>query len=145
MPLARADTSASKRFEDGDAWLVLRTELTKRDKDQIADLAQHYKLDARLLAGDANADQGVEIAARAADTNRTLFALLAVSWSLSEGKPTAEDYDTLSEASGEWVDGCIGEILAERARRAEGNGRSRSRPASSPGSSRSGAKSRSRS
>lgn len=144
MPLNRTDTSKTQRFEDGAAWLELRTRLTKHDEDVIADLNSHYRLPAGLFGGTATeADPAVEVRTNLTATNRTLFELLAVAWSISDERPTAADYDTLDQASGRWVDECVNEARKIGEKRAEGKSISRGRqsdlPASSPteGASRS--------
>ncbi len=120
MGLKFANTQETKRFEDGDDYLVLRTELTKHESDQLVDLQSGYRIDPAALTSDPQANRQVELIQRTADANRQLFAVLAVEWSMGDDKPTAADYDRLDQASGKWVDDCITEILLERQRRAEG-------------------------
>lgn len=120
MPLTRADLTKTRKFEDGESWLVLRTQLTKHDADVVAELNNNFRVDAGALAGVVDADRSVELRSRLVDTNRTLFALLVVEWSAGDN-PTASDYDVLDEDSGAWVDKCISEVLVERRKRAEKN------------------------
>src|SRR4051794_6212321 len=106
MPLKRADLSDTRRFDDGEDFLVLRTVLTAHERDMLADLQQNYRMDAGALAGDPDADRTIEMCSRVAATNRWLFGVLAVDWSL-DGEPTADGYDKLDEESGSWVNDCV--------------------------------------
>jgi hypothetical protein len=137
VPLSQADVSQVHRFEDGAAWLELRTALTKGDHDTIQDLNSHYRIPASTFTGEATVDPdaGVEVRTNAKQINRTLFELLAVAWSLEE-PISAMAYDTLDGPSGEWVDNCVAEAIALGRGRAEGNGRSTVRPKSSRSTSR---------
>src|SRR5581483_7794632 len=140
------DTSQTQRFEDGTAWIELRTRLTKRDEDVINDLNSNYRLPPELFGIDTatDSDPAVEVKSNITRTNRTLFELLVVGWSLSDEKPTAADYDELDTASGRWVDECVAEARRIGRERAEGKAISRKRPRSSRGSSASAAKSTSK-
>jgi hypothetical protein len=129
MPLRRADTSATKTFRDGDDWLTLRVNLQKFQADQLQDLISNYRVPGATLEGVPAAE--VEIRARIAETNAALFGFLAVGWSLS-AKPTVEEYRALDEASGQWVDECIQEVLKMRRERAEGNANGSKSPAEPP-------------
>lgn len=127
MPLRQADISATRRFEDGDAWLVLRVNLTKGESDAIRDAAMGYSLRPGDLAGKTPEEAAaVEITNRTAAANRKLFEILCDSWSL--GEVSGDAYSRLDDESGEWVDECIQEVLAERRKRAEKNGRSSAKP-----------------
>lgn len=128
MPLRKADTSETRRFEDGEDWLELRVALNKHEADLLLDMTQSYRVDAGALTGDPDADQRVELFGQSAGANRWLFGVLAVAWSYGKDKPTATDYDEFDEQSGAWVDRCINEVLAERRRRAEGKARSSAKP-----------------
>jgi hypothetical protein len=122
MPLTQADTSKTETFKDGAAWLTLRTVLTKGDQDTVQDLNSNYRIPAAVFGIEADgSDAGVEVRTNAREINRTLFDLLAVEWSLGEGKPTAGDYDTLDGPSGEWVDDCVTQAIRIGRGRAEGN------------------------
>jgi Flp pilus assembly secretin CpaC len=134
MPLAFADTSKKQRFEDGDVWIELRTELTKHDSDVLAEFQQNYRIDAALFAGDPEADRQVELRARLVEANRTMFSLLALSWSLGKDKPSSDDYDRLDVDSGAWIDRCVSEVIAGHRKRAEGNARTPRRRSGSRGS-----------
>lgn len=142
MPLSKADTSKVQRFEDGAAWIELRTRLTKRDEDIINDLNSHYRMPPELfgIAG-GESEPSVEVRANIAQTNRTLFELLVVAWSESDEKPTGADYDALDVESGRWVDKCVQEARKIGSKRAEGKAISNGKPRRSRGSSRSVVKS----
>jgi hypothetical protein len=146
MPLQRADVTKTERFEDAGAWLELRTRLTKRDNDIISDLNSHYRLPAGLfgIKSGEDSDPSVEVRGNLTQTNRTLFDLLAIGWSITDEKPTAADYDTLDPDSGNWVDECITKALKAGRARAEGKATSTASAKDSPGSSRSAGRSRSK-
>ena len=129
MPLRTADLTSTRRFEDGQDWLVLRTGgLTKGESDRLNDLTGALMVDPTAFgAPPGSAAARVEIERRTAEANRALFALLCTEWSL-DTPPTGEAYDGLDLESGQWVDGCIEEILRERRERAEGKARSSKRP-----------------
>lgn len=134
MPLRKADTSATRKFDDGADWIVLRTALTKGEADHVQELTSSYRLDpvAMAAAGPGKAAT-VEVQAQVEQTNRALFQILCVDWSL--GDVTVDAYSNLDEDSGEWIDACIQEVLLERRERAEKNARSSAKPrkrASSP-------------
>lgn len=134
MPLRRADLTNTRRFDDGDSYLVLRVGgLTKGEADRMRDAQAALRIDAASVAGgDAGRAAMVEIDQRTAAANRLLFDILAVDWSL-DGNPTGESYAALDQESGEWVDECIAKVLSERRERAEKNVRS-SRKRSAPAS-----------
>ncbi len=131
MPLRTADKTDKRRFEDDEAWLELRTVLTKGEGDRIRDLTAGYRIDQQSI-GQGDAPAMVEIANRATDANRMLFECLAVAWSL--GECSGQSYSDLDEESGQWVDRCIGEVLAERRERAEGKAQSSPKPSAPRGS-----------
>lgn len=128
MPLRKTDLSSTERFEDGDAWLVLRVGgLTKGESDRLRDLTAAFRMDPRVFVEqNADSDSMIEINNRVAQANRALFEILAVDWSL--GEITADAYSELDEESGRWVDQCIGEVLAARRARAEKNSPSSRKP-----------------
>lgn len=130
MPLRKADLTATKKFEDGDAWLVLRTQLTKGEGDTVRDLTAGY----RLEQGNTPDEMQVEISNRVADANRALFEILCVEWSL--GEVSGQAYADLDNESGQWVDECIQEVLRERRARAEKNSPSSKKPRARASSSR---------
>jgi hypothetical protein len=111
-----------KRFDDGDQWLELRVGgLSKGESDLLTDVQTSMNLntiDGVVRPGDA---QKIEINRRIADANQALFDILCINWSL-DVDPSAEAYADLDEESGQWVDECIGKVLEERRKRAEGNG-----------------------
>jgi hypothetical protein len=126
MPLRKADLTSTRRFEDGNDWLVLRVGgLTKGESDHLADLTRAMKVSQEALTGAPDL-ASMEIEMRTADANRALFALLCVEWSV--GAVTGEAYSELDEESGRWVDECLAEVLQERRARAEGNGGSPRKP-----------------
>jgi hypothetical protein len=117
MPLRTVDVSKTCRFEDGDAWLEIRTELSKSESDAVRDVTSTLSPTAA----------GVEIVQHTAQANQKLFAILAQAWSLA-GECTANAYAALDEESGNWVDKCIAEVLKERRERAEKNSPSSKKP-----------------
>jgi hypothetical protein len=120
MPLTKADTSKTHRFEDGPDWIELRIELDKGTQDQIADATA-----TRYVVGDSG--EVLQIVSQQHRANPVLFHHMCVAWSLSD-TPTMAEYDELDPESGRWVDKCIGEALSMRKKRAEGNDPSKSRP-----------------
>lgn len=133
MGLRKADTTKTKRFEhpDGDGdWIELRLNLTLGERHRLTEASRNYVL---------GEEDGMEVRTRLAQHQRELFGILAVAWSMGDGRPSVEDYVALDEESGDWVDQCMEEVLAERAAdardRAEGKSkgsekRSNSRTAS---------------
>lgn len=145
MPLEKADQTATMRFTDGAAWLILRTKVTKGEADRINDLNSRTRVSAVL-----GEDTAIEMVPDSREVNRTLFDILAVEWSLGDGKPTARDYEELTQDAAEWVDECISKAIRAGRGGAEGNSsssssnggrakRSSKKPASSPTTSPVGA------
>lgn len=125
MPLRKADTSATRKFEDGDAWLVLRTGgLTKGEADHLADITSTLDVNPAALSDPSAA--ALEVKRHTAHANRALFELLCIDWSL--GEVSGEAYSQLDQESGEWVDECLRQVIVERQERAEKNVRSSKRP-----------------
>ena len=122
MPLRNADHASTRRFEDAGAYLVLRVGgLSKGEADRLRDLTARYRIDPATLAGASQQQAAkIEIDQRTEQANQLLFELLCVEWSLPDA-PTAEAYAGLDDESGEWVDGCIEQVLRERRERAEKN------------------------
>jgi hypothetical protein len=133
LPLRRTDTSTTETFRDGADWLELRTQLSKSEQDLLTDLTSKYS----LTGQQGTADAKVEINSNLFELNATMFDMLAVAWSLGDGKPTAGDYRTLDKESGAWVDEAMNEVRGLIVRRAEGNSPSPKKPKSSQTSSRS--------
>jgi hypothetical protein len=134
MPLRRTDFSATRKFEDGDAWMVLRVGgLSKGESDLLSDLTGTIKVDAASAQAGLTPDT-VEIERKVAQANRMLFVLLCQDWSIGDVTETA--YAELDEESGRWVDECIGEVLRERRERAEKNAAISKRPRKPVSSSR---------
>ena len=126
MPLRQADVKTTRRFEDGEAWIELRVQLTKGERDRLRDLTASYSIDATGTA--QTQDPGmVEINNRVAQANRALFEMLCVDWSLP-GEPSGAAYAGLDDESGQWVDDCIEKVLRERRERAEKNAPSPRKP-----------------
>jgi len=124
MPLRKTDLTSTRRFEDGNDYLVLRVGgLSKGEGDRVRDLTAAYKVDPATLAGTNDEAAMIELASRTAQANRLLFELLCQEWSL-EGAPNGDAYAALDEESGRWVDDCIEQVLRERRERAVKNGRS---------------------
>lgn len=98
-----ADQEKTKRYTvDGGAWVELRIAFSKADDAIITDNSGVV----RVLT-----DDGIALRSQAAAGDRRIFALLAVGWSFSEGKPTAADYDRLSAVTGKWVDDCLADAI----------------------------------
>jgi hypothetical protein len=137
MPLEYADLSKTKTYKDGAAWLELRLELTGSDEDLIADLNSTYRLPAGLFDGSVTAEDQppIEVTTNTREINRALFDILAVAWSLGDGKPSAADYGRLVGASKDWVDECITDAIRIGKGRAEGKPRSSKRRRTSRASS----------
>lgn len=131
MPLRMTDKKKTKRFESDGDWIELRVGgLTKGETDSLADLQTSMSLDTPdgvVRPGDS---QRIEINRRIAEANQRLFAILCVDWSLPSD-PSSQAYSDLDEDSGRWIDECIGDVLEERRRQAEGNPTEASFPAPS--------------
>ena len=128
MPLRKADLTSTRRFEDGKDWIVLRVGgLTKAEADHVADLSAALKIDPQALAGESpEVGASIEIEKHTHQANRALIEILCDSWSLKDDDGnaipvSAQAYSDLDNESGQWVDKCISEVLAERRKRAEGN------------------------
>lgn len=121
-----ADTSKTKRYEDGDAWLELRVEFSKRDDAIIND----HSGPRRVLS-----DGGIEFVDREATASPAIFGLLAVKWSLSDGKPTSDQYSRLRAETGRWVDECLNDAIKTGRGEIEGKDQPQTPPATSPDSS----------
>ena len=105
---------AHPEHEGDDAWIEIRTSLTGREDDRIADLTASE----RLLndAGQVSLRQAkLEIA------NPAVFDMLAVSWSLADGKPKREDYNALEIVDRTWINRCINNAIGIARGEAEGN------------------------
>lgn len=143
MGLRAADTSATKRFEaDGD-WLVLRLQLTHGQAQSWGEMTQsRFAADPTAMFGGPVGK--VELRVHLVEANAFLFEALCESWSLS-AEPTAAQYHSLDEKSGQWVDECISTVMELRQERLSGNARRATAtgtpsPASSRGRSRSAKK-----
>lgn len=123
MPLRKANTADTERFEDGDAWLELRLELTKSESDRVKDLTARVEVDPSevVAAAKEGREPKVELGQQVERANQALFGILAQAWSLGSGKPGAADYAVLDEESGRWVDDCIEQALVRRRERAVKN------------------------
>lgn len=124
MPLTFADITQTKRFEDGGVWIEIRTCLTAHDMDIIEDLMLRQRVPLALNDGE---QPMTELLTNVARSNRAMFDLLVEGWSLSDGKPTAAQYDRLDVASRNWVIDCVNEAREIGQQRVEGNGRSPAR------------------
>jgi hypothetical protein len=129
MPLNMVDRASTRRFEDGDDWIELRTALSKHDSDALDELRSNYRVDAGALAGIPTRE--IEMRSHLVDFNRRAFELLCVAWSLDVA-PTANEYDKLDVPSGQWVDQCVSDVIVQRAARAEGKSSESPQPDSSP-------------
>lgn len=122
MPLRKADLTSTRKFEDGQDWLVLRVGgLTKGEADRLNDLTGAMMIDPEAFGQPDGTNRKIEIERRTAEANRALFELLCTEWSL-EGAPNGDAYDGLDLESGQWIDECISEVLRERRERAEKKG-----------------------
>ena len=97
MGILRKSTGEVKRIMlDETDWLDVRADISKREFNAIASAMPAQPAEgAELSLGDATKFQGF------------LFDTLVVGWSLSEGKPTLEDYDSLSAEAAGVVDSAI--------------------------------------
>lgn len=133
MPLSFADAKKTKRYEDGAAWLELKTQLSANDVDVLEDLKALQRVPLAPLQGQSPA---IEIVSQEARANRGCFDLLAVAWCVTGEKPTAADYDKLDEASRAWVIDCLKDAQTISRARVEGNDKSSSpQPETGPDSS----------
>lgn len=137
MPLRRANVTDVHRFDDGDAWLELRLELTKSQGDRVRDLTAKVEVDPSeyVKAAEEGREPKIELGQLTERANQAIFDILAVAWSLGDGKPTGSDYAVLDQESGQWVDNCIDEIHKMRRARAAKNAPSSRKPTKRAGSS----------
>lgn len=154
MGLNKADLSRTKRYvraddtdwvkgnedkgilphpehEGDDAWVEIRTGITGREDDRIAD----------LTAAERMLNDSGQISLRQAKlekANPAVFELLVIAWSLAEGKPKREDYDALEIIDRTWINRCVNDAIDIARGDAEGNvssPRTAAQQSSSPGSS----------
>jgi len=107
--LRLANVEESRRYytEDGEDWLDLRAEITKREASALLKFAPRKEDDL---------DGGLRFIEKA-------FADLIMGWSL-DVEATAENYNLLDAAGAQWVDRTIGQhlrvVLGTEAEAAEG-------------------------
>jgi hypothetical protein len=77
---------------DESDYIVVRADITKREFNALAGSMP------------ATSEGGSITLSQAAVFQRTLFETVVVGWSLSEGKPTGDDYEALSAEAGNAVD-----------------------------------------
>jgi hypothetical protein len=99
MPLRIADTKTSVRVQDGDDWLDLRANISKREANMLTAMMPDSLMDPGI---DITKDQIVLIRSTP-ELAKALFSILVVGWSL--GKPSLEVYLSLEPDSATWVDG----------------------------------------
>lgn len=94
MGILRKATDETKTINlDESDYIVVRADITKREFNALA------------ASMPAVQDGGAGITlAEASVFQRALFETVVVGWSLSEGKPTGEDYEALSAEAGNAVD-----------------------------------------
>lgn len=117
MGLKKADTSKTKRFtrDEDDAWIGLRTSFSKRDDAIINDSTGFERI---------STSEGLVLRGKAATGDPVVFDLLAVGWSLADGKPKREDYEALDAGDAAWVDQCLSEACGIARGEIEGKGSS---------------------
>lgn len=111
MALRRADTAVTRRFTRGedlgsgyvkreadDAWVELRTRLTKEEDAAINDSAGFERI---------QTTEGIVLRGKALSGDRKVFELLAVGWDYASGTPKVEDYLALDAGDADWVDECL--------------------------------------
>jgi hypothetical protein len=103
--LRRADPTQTKRFvreDDPDDWIEFRTSFSKHDDAIINDSTGFDRI---------STEEGILLRAKAATGDPKVFSLLAVAWSLAEGKPKVEDYEALDVVDAAWIDECLSEAV----------------------------------
>lgn len=96
MGILRKATDETKNINlDETDYLVVRADISKREFNIIASQMPRNVEAAGLSVEDASAFSGF------------LFDTLVLGWSLSEGKPSIEDYEALSAESGNAVDAAL--------------------------------------
>ncbi len=96
MSILRKATQETKRIElDETDYLVVRADISKREFNIIAGQMP------------ANAEKDGLSVEQATEFSAFLFETLVVGWSLSDDKPTAEDYGELSAESGNAIDAAL--------------------------------------
>jgi hypothetical protein len=115
MGLKKADTSRTKRFtrDEDDAWVEVRISFSKRDDATINDSTGFERI---------STPEGVILRGKAATGDPVVFDLLAVGWSLAEGKPKREDYEALDAADAQWIDQCLADACQIARGEIEGKG-----------------------
>jgi hypothetical protein len=115
MGLKLADASKRKRYEreGDDAWIELRTAFSKRDDAIINDSTGFDRI---------SVPEGLILRGRATTGDPVVFDLLAVGWSLAEGKPKREDYEALDAADAGWIDQCLSDAVSIARGEIEGKG-----------------------
>lgn len=107
--LRLANIEETRRYYDdeGESWLDLRAEITKREASSLLKFAPRKEDDL---------DGGLRFIEKA-------FADLIMGWSL-DIEPTAENYNLLDAAGASWVDRTVGQhlrtVLGSEAEAAEG-------------------------
>ena len=127
--MKRVDKSRTRRFERGEDlgkypngmprperdrngdWIEVRTSLSKEEDAKINDTGGLRRI---------TTDAGIELRGNAQTSDRMLFELLAVGWSLEPGTPNVDDYLQLDAADAEWVDECVGIAIDEARGEVEG-------------------------
>lgn len=84
--LRKANTETKTVYLDESDYIVVRADISKREFNALVARMPNVNTDgeASLTIGEASA------------FSRVLFETLVVGWSLSEGQPTVEDYDSLA-------------------------------------------------
>lgn len=94
MGILRKATDEIKRIPlDETDYIVVRADITKREFNALAG----------SMPPVSEGGAGLSVA-QAAGFQRVLFETLVIEWSLSEGKPTLDEYDELSAEAGLVVD-----------------------------------------
>lgn len=99
MSILRKSTGEVKKIMlDSTDYIVVRADISKREFNQIAGAMPRTPKDGEEISlTEATSFQGF------------LFDLLVLEWSLAEGKPTLDDYGSLSAAAANAVDTAVSE------------------------------------
>jgi hypothetical protein len=109
----KADKSAIKRYTmpGSSDWIDLRLELSVGDRHRLQELMRTY------VSNDSADEETTGVKVNTSSYQKALFEMLAVAWSYADGVPDPQDYISLDDESGSWVDQKMDEALVERRKR----------------------------
>jgi hypothetical protein len=93
--LRKASTETKKLDLNEDEYLIVLADISKRDFNRLAS-----QMPTKAEGENLTVEEATGFAAQ-------LFGALVVGWSLSDGKPTVEDYEELSAEAGNAVDSLL--------------------------------------